>query len=121
MEGEGMDIFTTQGTTASGAGMPSADAMPRLAASWMRDTMDFMAERLRADARTLQEAGCCDNLSDLTVVQTRWVTEATQAYSDATLRFMQSFMRIGAPAATEQELEEAPRSETASRRRARDA
>lgn len=115
-----MDIFTTQGATAPVAGLPSADAMPRLAATWMRETMDFMAERLRADARTLQEAGCCDSLSDLTMVQTRWVTEATQAYSEATLRFMQSFVRMGAPVAAAEEQEEPHRSETTSRRRTRE-
>ncbi|MBP0463231.1 hypothetical protein J5Y09_04855 [Roseomonas sp. PWR1] len=113
-----MDSFTTQGPMAGAAGMPAADAVPRLAATWMRDTMDFMAERLRADARTLQEAGCCDSLSDLTMVQTRWVTEATQAYSEATLRFMESFVRLGAPATTD---EAAPQPEPAPRRRARDA
>ena len=84
----------------------------------MRETMDFLAERLRADARTLQEAGCCDSLSDLTEVQTRWVAEATQAYSAVTLRLMDSFVRFGAATPAK---EEAPAPEAAPRRRPREA
>ena len=113
-----MDSTTMSGITSPVAGMPAADAMPRLASAWMRETMDFLAERLRADARTLQEAGCCDSLSDLTEVQTRWVTEATQAYSAVTLRLMDSFVRLGAPPPAKQE---AAAPEAAPRRRPREA
>lgn len=113
-----MDSTTLPGMAGPIAGMPAADAMPRLASAWMRETMDFFAERLRADARTLQEAGCCDSLSDLTEVQTRWVTEATQAYSAVTLRLMDRLVRFSAPP---QETEEAPKSEAGPRRRPRDA
>jgi hypothetical protein len=92
------------------AGLPNGEAMTRAATSLMKESMDFVSERLRADSRLLEQACNCGNLADLAALQQRWMAEAFRAYSEATTRmFTQAFAAAPPPEAQEAAREPATR------------
>ncbi|MBR0669704.1 hypothetical protein [Neoroseomonas soli] len=74
--------------------LANGEAIPRLAATMIKEGMDFVADRLRADSRTIDEMRCCGNIMDLAALQQRWFAEATQDYSDAATRLFEHAMEL---------------------------
>jgi hypothetical protein len=96
----------------------NGEAIPRLAATMIKEGMDFVADRLRADSRTIEEMRCCGNVMDLAALQQRWFTEAAQNYSDAAARMFEHAMALAATALPEAATEPPPADESTASPRA---
>lgn len=71
---------------------PGADAMTGLGKAWVQEVTSLLAARLRADADTMLAMGACTTMTDMALVQQRWLTEAGQAYAEASQRLMRVAM-----------------------------
>lgn len=101
-QGQTMSPGGQAGTAQTGIpAFANGEAIPRLAATMIREGMDFVADRLRADSRAIEEMRCCGNLMDLAMLQQRWFAEAAQDYSDAASRLFEHAMELASAALPE--------------------
>lgn len=80
------------------AGLPNGEAMTRAATNLMKESMDFVSDRLRADSRMLEQACSCGNIADLAALQQQWMAEAFRAYSEVTSRMLTQAFAAATPA-----------------------
>jgi hypothetical protein len=79
----------TAGTSSFAAPFDQGGALAGVGKAWMQEMTALMASRLRADADAVLAMGACTTLTDLALLQQRWLAEAGQTYSAASQRFAQ--------------------------------
>jgi hypothetical protein len=79
------------------AGLPNGEAMTRVATNLMKEGMDFISDRLRADSQLFEQACTCGNIADLAALQQQWMAEAFRAYSVVTSRMLTQAFAAATP------------------------
>lgn len=79
------------------AALPNGEAVARAATTMMKEGMDFISDRLRADSRLFEQACGCGNIADLAALQQQWMTEAVRAYSEVTNRMLTQALAAATP------------------------
>jgi hypothetical protein len=82
-----------------GLPLPGGGAMESMGKAWMQEMTGLLAARLHADAETLLAMGACTTLTELALLQQRWLSEAGQAYTASAQRLAQLATEAAKPAA----------------------
>lgn len=79
----------SRGTNTFATPFDQGGALAGVGKAWVQEMTALMASRLRADADAVLAMGACTTLTDLALLQQRWLAEAGQSYSAASQRFAQ--------------------------------
>ena len=71
---------------------PGGDALNGMGKAWMQEVTSLLAARLRADADAVLAMGACTTLTDVALLHQRWLSDAGQAYAEASQRIVRAVM-----------------------------